>query len=161
MTTDTIILIIAIIVMLIGLAGTIIPFLPDVLLVFLGIAGYGWYEGFHQITHHYLLILAGLTLLSVFVSYPAAVLGAKKFGSSRAGMWGAVAGMVGGIFIFPPLGILAGAFLGAMIGEYIKYRDIYSAAKAGLGTIIGLFSGMIFNLALATAMIISFLIKVF
>ncbi len=161
MNTDTLVLVFAIIFMLAGVAGTVLPALPGVVLVFLTVAAYGWYEGFQQIDANYLMILAGLTLLSVLVSYASAVWGAKYFGSSKKGTWGAIIGMIAGIFIFPPLGIFIGSFLGAVIGEYIELQDFEKAGKAGLGTVLGLFSGMVFNLILATGMLISFLIVVF
>jgi len=159
--TDTLVLGLAIILMLVGVAGTVLPALPGVLLIFLTVAAYGWYEGFQTISAHYLIILAGLTLLSMLVHYLSAVWGARHYGSGKYGTWGAIIGMILGIFIFPPLGIFIGAFLGAMLGEYITCSEWKKAARAGIGTIIGLFSGMAFNLLLALAMFISFLIVVF
>lgn len=160
MNTDTLVLGLAIILMLVGVAGTILPALPGVLLIFLTVAAYGWYEGFHVITAHYLIILAGLTLLSVLVHYLSAVWGARHYGSSKYGSWGAIVGMILGIFIFPPLGIFIGAFLGALLGEYITCSEWKQAARSGIGTIVGLFSGMAFNLLLALGMFISFLVVV-
>nr|WP_054695863.1 DUF456 family protein [Syntrophomonas palmitatica] len=113
MNVDTLVLVLAIILMLVGVAGTVLPALPGVVLVFLTAAAYGWYEGFHQIKANYLMILAGLTLLSVLVSYASAVWGAKYFGSSKAGTWGAVIGVIAGIFFFPPLYIYWFLFRGS------------------------------------------------
>ncbi|MGE5389896.1 MAG: DUF456 domain-containing protein [Deltaproteobacteria bacterium] len=161
MNSDSLVLGLAIILMLIGLAGTIMPALPGVTLIFLTIAAYGWYEGFHSITAYYLIILAGLTLLSHVVEYLSAYWGAKKYGSSKYGTWGAIIGMLLGIFVFPPLGIFIGAFAGALVGEYITCKNWEKAARAGLGTLVGILSGMVFNVILALGMIISFFIIVF
>lgn len=161
MNTGTLVLVLAILLMLAGVAGTILPALPGVLLVFLAVAAYGWYEGFQTISAHYIIILAGLTLLSLLVHYISAIWGARKYGSSKYGSWGAIIGILLGIFIFPPLGIFIGAFLGALIGEYITCQEWEKSARAGLGTIIGLFSGMVFNFLLALGMLISFLVIVF
>ena len=161
MNTDTLILGLAIIYMLLGLAGIIIPAVPGVTLIFLTIAAYGWYEGFHSITAYYLIILAGLTLLSHVVEYISAYWGAKKYGSGKNGTWGALIGMFLGIFVFPPLGIFIGAFVGAVLGEYITCREWEKATRAGLGSLVGILSGMAFNILLALGMIISFLIFVF
>lgn len=161
MNTDTLVLGLAIILMLVGLAGTIMPALPGVTLIFLTIAAYGWYEGFHSITAYYLIILAGLTLLSHVVEYLSAYWGAKKYGSSKYGTWGAIIGMLLGIFVFPPLGIFIGAFGGAVLGEYITCNNWEKSVRAGLGTLVGILSGMVFNVLLALGMIISFLIFVF
>lgn len=158
---NTLVLTVAIILALAGVAGTILPILPGVLLVFLTVAAYGWYEGFHVISAHYLIILAGLTLLSLLVQYLSAIWGARQYGSSKYGSGGALIGLLAGMFILPPLGIFIGAFLGALLGEYISCNEWGKAARAGFGTIVGLFSGMIFNFLLAFGMFISFLVIVF
>ena len=123
------VLTLAVILMLVGVAGTILPVLTGIVLVFLTIAAYGWYEGFQQISAHYLIILAGLTLLSVFVSYLSAVWGAKYFGSSKTGTWGAVLGMLAGLFVSHRWASLWVLFYGAIIGEYIQRQDLAVSLK--------------------------------
>ncbi|MEN6349215.1 MAG: DUF456 domain-containing protein [Syntrophomonas sp.] len=154
-------LIIVIILILAGIAGTVLPIIPGIPLIFVSIAAYGWYEGFHVITPKFLTILAGLTIISIFVDYLATTLGAKYFGSSKKGIWGAFIGTFLGLFIFPPLGIFVGPFLGAVGGEYLELHDLQKSVKVGIGTVVGLFSGIIFKLVLALAMAISFLVVVF
>ncbi|WP_061213702.1 DUF456 domain-containing protein [Syntrophomonas wolfei] len=154
-------LIIVMILLLLGIGGTILPLLPGIPLMFVSIAAYGWYEGFNTITPKYVCILAALTVISLIVDYLSTVLGAKYFGSSKKGMWGALLGTFIGLFLFPPLGLLLGPFLGAMIGEYIEIQDVEKAVKIGVGTVVGLFSGMVFKLVLAIGMFVSFLIVVF
>ncbi|MGI5921525.1 MAG: DUF456 domain-containing protein [Syntrophomonadaceae bacterium] len=158
---DILIIAAVILLILVGVAGTVVPFLPGVPLVFLGIAAYGWYEGFNLITARYLIVLASLTILSIVMDYVSSVMGAKLFGSSKQGTWGALLGTVAGIFFFPPLGLLVGPLAGAIIGETLAGNDLNKAVKVGLGTVAGLFTGMIFNIVLVAGMIISFLIKAF
>lgn len=158
---DVLIIIIIIALLLAGIAGTVVPFIPGVPLVFIGIAAYGWYEGFHLITPKYLAVIASLTVLSMIMDYLSTVLGAKIFGSSKQGTWGALAGTFLGLFFFPPLGIFIGPWAGAVIGEIVAGNEANKALKVGLGTVAGLFSGIVFNLVLAVGMIISFLIKAF
>ncbi|MEN6461686.1 MAG: DUF456 domain-containing protein [Syntrophomonas sp.] len=158
---DVLIIIIVIVLLLAGISGTVIPFIPGVPLVFIGIAAYGWYEGFHLITPKYLAIIASLTVLSMIMDYISTVMGAKIFGSSKNGTWGAILGTFLGLFFFPPLGIFIGPVAGAVVGEIMAGNEVNKAFKVGLGTVVGLFSGMIFNLCLALAMIISFLFKAF
>ncbi len=154
-------LIIVMILLLLGIGGTILPLLPGIPLMFVSIAAYGWYEGFNIITPKYICILAALTVISLIVDYLSTVMGAKYFGSSKKGMWGALLGTFIGLFLFPPLGLLLGPVLGAMIGEYIEIQDVEKAVKIGVGTVVGLFSGMVFKLVLAIGMFVSFLIVVF
>ncbi len=161
MVTEVLVLIAVIIIMLLGVAGTVVPFIPGIPLILISIAAYGWYEGFELIGPKYLAIMTGITVLAVFLDYLSTVLGAKYFGSSKKGMWGSLLGTFVGLFIFPPLGILIGPFLGAFIGEYLELKDIEKAAKVGVGTVVGLFSGTVVKLILALIMLISFLILVF
>ncbi|MEQ8199882.1 MAG: DUF456 domain-containing protein [Syntrophomonadaceae bacterium] len=158
---DTAVLIIALLFILVGIAGTFLPVLPGVAMIFAAIAAYGWYEGFRTITAGYLMILAGLTVLSMLVDYLSAYLGAKYYDSSRLGMWGAVLGSVVGLFLFPPLGIIVCPWLGAVGGELIQGHDFQKAMKSGLGAVIGLFSGIAFKIAIGIGMLISFLVLIF
>ena len=158
---DVIILVITLAVILLGIAGTFIPVLPDVPLVFAAIAAYGWLEGFHAVSPKYLLILAGVAVLSMFIDFVSTYLGAKYFDSSRLGLYGAVIGSLAGIFIIPPLGLLICPWLGAIIGELIQGNDLPKALRSGMGAVIGLFSGIAFKLVLAVGMLVSFLVVIF
>lgn len=150
--------IIVIILLLLGVGGTILPLLPGIPFMFASIAAYGWYEGFNIITPKYICIIAALTVISLIVDYLSTVLGAKYFGSSKKGMWGAMLGTFIGLFLFPPLGLLLGPFLGAMLGEYLEIQNAEKAFRIGIGTVVGLFSGMVFKLILAIGIFVSFLI---
>ena len=158
---NTTAVVITIIVILLGIAGTIVPFIPGVPLVFIAITTYGWYEGFHTITAKYIAVMATLTILSLLVDYLASTLGAKYFGSSKYGIYGALIGTVLGLFIFPPAGLLVGPWVGAIAGEMIAGKDFTNAFRTGIGAIVGLFSGIVFSLILAIIMLISFLVIVF
>lgn len=158
---DLFVLIAVFIIILIGVGGTFVPLIPGIPLIFVAIAAYGWHEGFNAVSVKYVVFLAGLTILSMLVNYFSTVMGAKLFGSSKKGIWGAFIGTFIGLFVFPPLGILLGPWLGAVIGEYLELGDLNKAFKAGIGTVVGLFSGIIFNLILAVLILISFIIVVF
>ncbi|NLO21687.1 MAG: DUF456 domain-containing protein [Syntrophomonadaceae bacterium] len=158
MASNVIMLIVVFSLILVGIVGTMVPLVPGIPLIFISIAAYGWYEGFQQITPKYLVIIGAITVLSVIIDYLSTSLGAKYTGSSKKGIWGAFLGTFLGVIFFPPLGILLGPWLGAFIGEYIELQDVGAAIKTGFGTVLGLFSGMIFNLILALIMLISFLI---
>lgn len=159
MTTTAVV--ITIIVILLGIAGTLIPFIPGVPLIFIAITTYGWYEGFHTITAKYIVVIATLTILSILVDYLSSTLGVKYFGSSKYGIYGALIGTVLGLFIFPPAGILIGPWIGAVAGEMIAGKDFSNAFRTGIGAIVGLLSGVAFSLIMAIIMFISFLVIVF
>jgi len=156
---DTFAIILAVVVMLIGIAGSFLPFLPGIPVIFLAILGYGWYEGFKAISVHYIAIIGALTLLSVLIDYIAGVWGAQKAGSSKLGMLGAGLGILVGIF-FGPLGILIGPWVGALIGEYLFVKDLNRAVSVATGSVIGIFAGIAFKALIGIGMLISFLVVV-
>lgn len=61
----------------------------------------------------------------------------KRFGASKAGSWGSVIGMLAGMFLFPPIGMMTGLLLGAIVGELLAGRKTAEALEAGIGTYIG------------------------
>lgn len=157
----TVILTAVILTMLIGLAGIIFPVLPGVGLIWIAMTGYGWYEGFHIITWKYLAFMGALMVLALIFSYLSTLWGAKYTGAGRAGAWGAVLGSLVGIWILPPLGMVLFSWLGAFAGEYFCNNDPGKAARAGIGAVIGLFSGMFVHFIIGLVMVISFLLRVF
>jgi uncharacterized protein YqgC (DUF456 family) len=158
---SNIVLIIVIVAMLIGAAGTILPVLPGIPFIFVAVLFYGWYEGFTVISSGYLIVLGIITALSMLFSYLSTVWGTRHFGASKWGSVGAILGLFFGIILFPPLGIIIGPLLGAFIGEYWTQKDSNQAIKASVGALIGLFSGIVVNLLIAVGMVISFIVKVF
>lgn len=158
MATGILWLIIVFALILIGIAGTLVPLLPGIPLIFVAIGAYGWHEGFQQVNAKYLVIMGTLAALSIIVDYLSTTLGAKYSGSSKKGAWGAFIGTLAGLFLFPPLGLIIGPWIGAFLGEYLEVQDVDKAVKTGFGTVLGLFSGMIFNFVLALIMLLSFII---
>lgn len=75
------------------------------------------------------------------LDYIVPVLGAKKFGSSREGVWGGMIGIVVGLFFFPPIGIILGPLLGTIIGDLIAGGTFVKALNSGIGSLIGFIVG--------------------
>lgn len=153
----TILYIIAAILVLVGLAGIILPALPGIPLVFAGMLLAAWTDGFDKIGPGLLAALGVLTLLSVAVDFWAAAVGAKRVGASRLAIIGAVVGTFAGLF-FGPLGLFVGPFAGAVIGELLHGRRLDAggmglATKVGFGTWLGIVFGIALKLMLAFAML--------
>lgn len=157
---SNIVLILVIVAMLIGAAGTVLPILPGIPFIFAAALFYGWYEGFTVINSGYLIVLGIITAISILFSYLSTVLGTRHFGASKWGSVGAISGLFFGLIMFPPIGIIIGPLLGAFIGEYLTQKDSDQAIRASVGALIGLFSGIVVNLLIAVGMVISFIIKV-
>ncbi len=99
-------------------------------------------------------------MLSIFLNYLSVAFGAKYFSASKYGIIGAILGLLMGIFIFTPLGIFIGPWLGAFSVEYIYKNDFINALKSGMGAVIGLVSGIFFELIIALLMILWFIIRI-
>jgi uncharacterized protein YqgC (DUF456 family) len=142
---------------LIGLAGTLLPILPGVPLVFGGLLLGAWIDGFAHVGWPLLLVLALLSLLSVVVDLAASSLGAKRAGAGRAAMLGAAIGTLVGLF-FGLAGLLIGPFLGAAAGQFLVRQDLVEAGRAGVGAWIGFLLGGLAKLALGIAMVLIFVV---
>ena len=144
--------------MLVGLAGTILPLLPGTTII-LGAA----------ILHHFMLGeahsvgwwtiggLGVLTVLSFGIDFVSGSLGAKWFGATR---WGAIGGIVGalvGVFFFP-LGLFLGPMIGVLLGELLGGKELLPAGKSTWGTLLGTTAGMIGKVGVGVAMIAWFLV---
>ncbi len=146
--------------MLIGLIGSALPFVPGSPLILLGAFIYAWYTDFLVVTWGTLVILLLLTVLSQILDYLASILGAKKFGASRWGMSGAFLGGIIGLFSGGILGILIGPFIGALLLEFLHGQDLPASLKIGLGTLVGFLGGAIGKIIIALTMVGIFLVKI-
>lgn len=144
--------ILAVILVLVGLAGTVLPALPGAPLVFLGLLLAAWADGFQKVGWFPLTLLGILTAGTFAVDFLATSLGAKRVGASFLAIAGAVVGTIVGLFLGVP-GLLLGPFVGAVLGEYIARRDLRQAGKVGLGTWLGLVLGTAAKLGLIFLMI--------
>jgi uncharacterized protein len=147
---------IAVILMLVGLAGTVLPALPGVPLIFAGIVLAAWIGHFEAISVTTLVILGVLTAIGVVADFVATALGAKRAGASRYGIIGAALGTAVGVFtglwglVFMPL-------VGAALGEFYAHRDALKAGRVGLATWVGMLLGTAVKLAIALTLIGVFL----
>lgn len=151
-------LLLALVVMAVGVIGTLIPALPGMPLVWLGMLGYGWADGFRHITWPFLLVALAVVVLAQVAEHYARAYGAKRFGAGRAGAWGAVIGSIAGLF-FMPIGLLVGPFLGAMVAELLAGRPAHEAVRAGWGGLVGALGSVAVNFVLALSLVAGFIIK--
>lgn len=138
-----------------GIAGTVLPGLPGAILVLAGLGLAAWIDGFQRVGWPTLALLAGLTALTYAVDLLAAAAGARRFGASRWAVAGALAGALAGL-PFGVAGLLVGPFAGACAAELLVRRDLRRAGRAGLGAWLGLLLGTAARLALVAAMLAVF-----
>lgn len=154
--------ILAAVLVLVGLAGVVLPALPGLPLVFLGMLLAAWAGDFQQVGGITLVLLAIMTLVSLVVDFWATAVGAKRVGASRLAIIGAMVGTLVGLFA-GLVGVFIGPFVGALAGELIHRRglardDLGQAARIGLGTWVGIVFGVVLKIGLAFAMLGVFLV---
>ncbi len=150
--TATLLWILAVALIVAGLAGTVLPALPGTALVLAGIVLGAWIDDFTRVGAGTLAIVGALAVLAWVLDYVAGLLGAQKAGASRQALVGAVLGTVAGLFM-GLVGVLFMPLVGAAIGEYIARRDHGHALRVGVATWIGIMVGMLAKVALAFVMI--------
>lgn len=152
MSLDVLLWILAAVLVLVGLAGSVLPALPGVPLVFTGLFIAAWAGEFARVSWPTLLLLGLLTLLSFVIDFAATALGAKRVGATRLAIIGALLGTLAGVFLGLP-GLMIGPFLGAVIGELLSHGQVQQATRAGLATWMGLLFGTLAKLALVFTML--------
>ena len=154
---DTLLWILSVALILVGLAGIVLPARPGTILVLAGIWLAAWIDDFTRVGWLALGAVTVLALLAWAMDYVAALLGAKRAGASRQALAGAALGTVAGIFM-GLVGVLFMPLLGAAAGEYLARREHGAAMKVGLATWLGLLAGMLAKFVLAFMMVGIFLV---
>lgn len=141
----------------IGLAGTVLPLLPGTLLVWGGIFLGAWIDDFTRVSVGTVVIISILAILAWALDFVAGLLGAKRAGASKLALVGAAVGTVVGIFM-GLVGVLFMPLVGAAIGEYWTQRNQRRAAKVAFATWLGLMIGMVAKVVLSFVMVGIFLV---
>jgi uncharacterized protein len=126
-----------------------------------GIVLYGLFYSFEPFNWLFWTIQLLLVVLLFSADYVSNLIGVKKYGGSKAGIWGSTIGLLVGPFVIPVLGIIIGPFLGALLAEIIVHkRDLVTASKVGLGSVIGFVTSVITKGLIQLFMVIYFLFVV-
>lgn len=156
---DILLFVIASVLMITGILGSFLPMLPGVpvswlgfLLLFLApsVPMDFWFLG----------ITFCIAIAIYALQYIIPALGTKRYGGSRKGIWGATIGLVAGLFIPIPFGIILGAFAGAFIGEILNKADSRSAVRAAFGSFVGFLASTFMEFIVAVGFLGLFLYKV-
>lgn len=141
-----------------GILGCVVPGLPGPvvswasLLVLLFIPGHdmGWLT----------LALTGVLMAIVsLLDHYIPMLGAKKFGSTRQGMIGGAIGIVVGLFVLPPIGLVIGPLAGTMVGDLIAGKDVRAALRSGMGALVGFVAGTLLKLGYCIGVLVLYSVK--
>jgi len=131
-----------VIIWLAGLLGTFVPFLPATLIILGGTLLHELLVRFSEVSQVIWITLVLLALLVVVVDNTAGLVGAKRYGASREGVWGSFIGGILGVFILPPFGLFVMPFVGAFVGELVAGKNQDTALRGAWGTVVGMLGGM-------------------
>lgn len=156
---NIILIIIGLLTVLIGIAGCFLPVVPGPVVAYLSLILLSLARDWQAFSVTFLLVMGVIALLmSIILDYVVSLAGARKYGATKAGLWGSVIGMIIGMIVFPPLGIFIGALAGAVIGEIVIGKKTGEAFRVGWGVFMGNFVGIILKFAYCL-MILFFFIK--
>ena len=147
--------------LMLGLVGTLVPFLPGHLILFFAALGH-WLmlrqdSGVEWLT---LVVLGFLLILSQVFEFLSGAAGTRWFGGTRWGAAGALIGGMVGIF-FIPFGLILGPLIGSMFCEFVfAKKEVRPATISGVGSVLGTVAGMVVKIIVGVLMVVWFLVDV-
>ena len=144
----------------VGLIGTVLPVFPGTTIILAGAVIHRMMLGPEKsVGWRSIVLLVLLTIATYALDFLSGHVGAKYFGATKWGMFGAILGALIGVF-FGILGLLVWPVIGAIVGEFIAGKRMIDAGRAGWGSLLGNLGGMVGKLIIALAMITIFLMTV-
>ena len=157
---DILLITISVLLLLIGIVGSIVPILPGPPIAYCGLL-LVHFSSKHPFTVEFLIIFGALAILSAVIDNVLPIYATKKFNGSKKGVWGSAIGLAIGLFFFPPFGILIGPMLGAFLGEILDGKSPNNSVKPAFGSLIGFLSSIFLRFALSIIMTYYFIVEVF
>ncbi|MEO7850986.1 MAG: DUF456 domain-containing protein [Rubrivivax sp.] len=154
---DTLLWLLSAALIVIGVAGTVLPALPGTVFVLAGIVLGAWIDDFTRVGWPVVSVAIVLTVIALVLDYVAGLLGARRAGASRQAVIGAAVGTVVGLFM-GIVGVLFMPLVGAAAGEYLALRDQRRALHVGVSTWLGIMVGLIAKVVIAFVMIGMFVV---
>src|SRR5438128_6677933 len=144
----------------VGLIGTVLPVFPGTTIILAGAVIHRMMLGPEKsVGWRSIVLLVLLTIATYALDFLSGYVGAKYFGATKWGMFGAILGALIGVF-FGILGLLVWPVIGAIVGEFIAGKRMIDAGRAGWGSLLGNLGGMVGKLIIALAMMTIFLMTV-
>lgn len=140
-----------ILLVLLGIVGSLLPALPGPPVAFAGLLLQQLREP-NPFTTSFLLVWLAVVLIVVVLDYYVPIWGTKKFGGSKYGMWGCTLGFLL-VFWMGPWGMIIGPFIGALIGELIARKTGQQALRAAFGAFLGFLAGSLIKLIVCGIML--------
>jgi uncharacterized protein YqgC (DUF456 family) len=156
---DIVLYVVAAILVLAGLAGSILPILPGIPMIFGGLWLAAFVDGYQHVGLWTLLFIAALGIIGLGLDFVAGAFGAKRVGASKLAVWGALIGTIIGMF-FGLVGIILGPFLGALAGELADGSSVLRSTHVSIASWVGMLLGALAKVILSFMMIGVYLVAV-
>lgn len=146
----------------VGLLGTVVPFLPGHLLIFAAALVPYFSLADHGRVSVWGMVALGLGLvLAQVLEFLSGAMGARWFGGTRWGAFGAFTGGIVGIF-FMPFGLLLGPLIGASVCEWLlAEKTVRPATVSGVGSVVGTVTGLVLKVVVALVMVMVLTLDIF
>ncbi len=150
--------ILGILLMLLGIAGSFLPIIPGPLTSWAGLLVLHFTKGV-ELSNTFLIVTAIVAIIILILDYVIPAMGTKKFGGSKAGVIGTTIGLIVGILAPIPFGIIIGPFLGALVGELTHRNDMKKATKAAFGSFLGFLASTFMKFLISVIYLGFFIVK--
>lgn len=162
---NIVLIIVAFILLGIGIVGSVAPGLPGPPISWVGLL-LAKLSTFVPVSSTVLIVTAVAAGIITVLDYVVPSASTKRFGGSKAGIWGCNIGLVISIFGLPfgpqgLLGVVFWPFIGALVGEYLNKHDLQPALKAAWGAFIGFLSGTLMKVVYCVALLVVVVVKLF
>lgn len=157
---DTVFLLVAILLLVIGVIGSVAPMLPGALFSMAGVLVYWWSTGFTTPGDLFILFTALIGGGAVLFDYFAGAIAAKAGGASTASTLVAAVLSVFLFFVTGPVGIILGVAIGVFAAEFYRTHAAGNSLKASLYAVGGLLSSAAVQLTVTVALLVGFLVAV-
>jgi uncharacterized protein YqgC (DUF456 family) len=148
----------AVILILLGLIGCLVPLIPGPPLSYAAILLLQ-FSSRSPFSEDFLVMWGAITVAVTLLDYWVPVYGTKRLGGTRTGIRGAAIGLIIGLFFYPPFGIIVGPFVGALLGELISGQEFSRAIRSALGSFAGFIAGTLMKLAVSIILSYHFIIN--
>ena len=149
--------VITLLIMAVGLVGTVLPVIPGIILIYAGYLLYGFATGWQAYGLAAIASWSVVTALVLLLDFYAGAIGARKYGASRSGTWGSLIGGLIGMLAAGFPGLILGPFVGATAGELLRGRSHREALRSGWGAFMGIMVGSVIKIAVGVVMIGTFI----
>jgi hypothetical protein len=149
---EIVVIFITMLFLFIGLAGCILPVIPGPIISLIGLFFFHFFTSY-KIGFNMLFLFVVLVIFITILDYWLQLYGVQRFGGGKKAIYGTFFGLLIGIFLFPPFGILFGPLTGAFFGSLMEKKNTSETIKITLGAFLGFIVGAVFKLLISSYII--------